>query len=226
MGKKSRLDALDNITLALFGASLAIPALIGYYGLDVRLMVIPSLCYGFWILIIGYAKPKVSFDGQPDRALVERIRGWAYVLGFPVCSVTNFIFIFVLPHTLDYFLFGIVTGSAALFLCVSIVQAIFRKDIANMDVEQHGLLLSMLSWVGASIIFVSVGLPYPTIMTTWTSYPLAMVVAYSVTAVIMFCFSFDRYKKSSKLCKQLADSMRESRLSKKKQKTESVEKNM
>ncbi|MDD3793102.1 MAG: hypothetical protein PHY74_08240, partial [Candidatus Bathyarchaeota archaeon] len=97
MSRKGRLDGLDNVLLGLFSVSFAIPALISAYGLDIRLMAIPSICYGFWILIIGYFQPKVSFSDFPERSQIERMRGWTYVVGLPLCLLLNFIFGFLLP---------------------------------------------------------------------------------------------------------------------------------
>jgi hypothetical protein len=216
MVRSGKLEGLDNVVLGLFGASFAIPALISVYGLDIRLMAIPSICYGFWILIIGYFKPKVSFSDFPERSQIERMRGWAYVLGLPICLVLNFLFVFVLPKDFNTLILGSLTVSFLLGIAVAAIpRSIFKKEIAKMDEAQFGLVKKMLSYTGGSIIYSSMALLFLTTTIIWIKYSPIFVVGFCIVSAVLLIVSYDRHRKSSKCADDLAASLKTSKRLKK-----------
>ena len=209
MVKNERLDALDNVLLALFGASFAIPFFIQFYGLDTRFVVIPSCCYAGWILFIGYIKPKVSFGDFPERSRIERMRGWSYVLGLPVCLVVNFIFNVLVPKSLITLVIGASALGFALQIVFTIIRTkLFRKETNCMNAAQYGLLVKMLTSVGGSMIYTSVAIVFVTVLTTWTSFPLLIVIGYLAVSAILLGVGYQRHRKSSKYADDLAASLK------------------
>jgi hypothetical protein len=217
MVKSGKVEGLDNVLLALFGASFAIPALISVYGLDIRLMAIPSICYGFWILIIGYFNPKVLFSDFPERSQVERMRGWAYVIGLPICLVLNFLFGFVLPKDFSTLFLGSFLVASLLGIAVAgITRSMFKKEIAKMDKAQYILAGEMLSLAGRSMIYSSMALLYLTMSIIWIDYSPLYVVGFSIFSLVLLVVSYDRHRKSSKCANDLADSLKGDKRLKKK----------
>lgn len=211
MVRNSKLEALDNILLGLFGSSFAIPALIQVYGLDIRLMAIPSIFYAGWILFIGYFKPKVSFSDFPERSRIERIRGWAYVLGLPVCLVVNTIFNFFLPKNLIMLAVGAsIVGFGLQILVIAIPRRLFRKEITRMNNDEYKLLIKMLTYAGGSMIYASVAIVFVTFSTTWTSFPLLILISYLAFSAALLGIGYQRHRKSSKYAEELAASLKES----------------
>lgn len=209
MTKKGKLDGLDATVGALFGASFALPALISVYGLDIRLLSIPSICYGSWIFIIGYFQPKVSFSDFPERSEIERIRGLAYITGLPICLVLNFLFVFLLPKDISTLLIGSALIAVLLGIAVfRIPRNIFKKDIARMDDSQTDLLRKMLTYAGGSIIYSSMALLYITTTITWVSSDFIVVVILSILSAGLLIVGYDRYRKSSRYANDLAESIK------------------
>lgn len=208
MVRSGKLEGLDNTLFVIVGASFGIPFLISVYGLDIRLIAIPSMLYGGWILFVGYFKPKVLSDGNPNLAQVERMRGWVYVLGLPVLLILNFVFIFVLSKDLINFLLSIITVPLILIAIVLAIQkSIFGIEIAKMDKAQVRLLKNMMTLAGGSVILTSVALLLLTEMVTSTS-SLSLFGGYFIGSVVLLFLGYYRYRQSSKCAKELATSLK------------------
>ena len=217
MTKKGKLEGLDNCVMGLFGFSFVVPTLISQLGLNVQLMVIPSIFYSFWILFTGYFQPKVSFSDFPERSEIERMRGWTYVLGLPICLVLNFLFVFVLPKDFSILLIGSFLVSYVLGTVVAVIpRNIFKKEIAKMNVSQIDLVRKILTYAGGSMIYSSMALLFLTTTIPWMSESPIYVIGLSIVSVVFLIVSYDRHRKSSKYADELATSLKNDKKEKKK----------
>jgi len=209
MGKNGKTEGLDATLFCIVGASFSLPFLIEAYGLDIRLMAIPSIFYGFWILIVAYFLPKVVYDDQPQLANVKRIRGWAYVLGLPVCIVLNLIFNTAFPKDFTTLSIAMVIVPMALSVVIIIVpRSIYRKETNRMDNKQYRTMAEMLKWTGSSMIMASMSLVILTMMATWVPSQTTTIIGYVVVSIALLAASYYYHRKSSITAVQLADSLK------------------
>ena len=161
---------------------------------------------------MGTFKPKVSFSDFPERSQMERLRGWAYVLGLPICLFLNFIIGFLLPKTLETLLSGSLIVALSLGIgAVLVPRNLFKKEIARMNAPQLISVNSMLNLAGRSMIYSSMALLYLTETIIWINSSLILVGMLFIVSIILMIVSYDRHRKSSIIAQDLAKSLRKSK---------------
>jgi hypothetical protein len=161
-----KLDAIDNLLLVILPASFVIPTVMLAYGLDSRVVWLPTICYVVWSAFTGFFKPRISFFDSSERSMIERIRGWSYILGLPVVLPINFLLLYVFPKTNISFIVGGVPCALILFaITVIFPRKLFKKELNSMEKNQVKLMYRMLIATGESTISASFAI---LILTEWS----------------------------------------------------------
>lgn len=218
MAIKTKFTNLDNLLLAIFGFSLVVPAIVEAYDFDTRLVWIPTLCYVFWILIMGYVTPNFLAEDSIERSTIERIRGWSYVILLPITLVYSSAVFLFLPETIDI-MYRIMIGVSILALVVALIMnflvnlvpnRLFRKETACMEITQKKLIHHMLShtgsasiWASMCILILNSGLAN---MDNNPLEPLGVMGSLLLTFP-MFIYVYYRNRQSYKIACKLAESL-------------------
>lgn len=212
-GNVKSMNALDNLLLAIFGFSFVVPTIVQSYGLDTRLVWTPTIFYAFWILYKAYLKPSYFLSDYPERAIIERIRGWSYVFSLALTLLGNYVMMEFAPRTIDVFLLGIMSIGFMLIVIVRLLpRKFFKKEIVYMDENQEREIYMILKEAGSAAIFLSVAvvsLNLEFIGSTEFSIESAILTLFIVFA--LFAYAIIRERKSSNLARELAISLINSR---------------
>lgn len=199
-------DAIDNILLAIFGASFVVPTIIQSYGFDIRLVWIPTIFYASWILFTGYYKPARTFSDSLERSTIERIRGWSYLLMLPVTFALNFIAIYVLPRTLFYFLVSMIVTSSILLAVVALFPPrLFRKEIVCMEKAHEQQIMLMLRETGSAAILFSTAILFLNFQLLSNSFN--EIILTLLASAFLLVYGYYRNRKSSKFAHEIAISL-------------------
>lgn len=215
-----RIEAIDNLLLAIFAASLVVPTIGQSFGLETRLIWTPTICYSIWIMFTGYFRPKIAYSDSQERSIVERIRGWSYVISLPTTLIFNSIILPLSPKTL-YVYFAIfavacLVGFLLTILDVTLIKIFFWKEMKCMTETQEGAVFKMVAetgsasiWVSICILFLSFTLIIP------ENPPLLTAIMILIFASLMLVYSYHKNRESSKIAKILSCSLIDSKWSKK-----------
>jgi hypothetical protein len=211
-----KLDAIDNLLLVILAASFVIPSIMLAYGLDSRLVWLPTICYVVWSAFTGYFKPRISFFDSSERSIIERIRGWSFVLGLPVVLSINFFLLYVFPKTIIFFTAGTILCALVLFAITAIFpRKLFKKELNSMEKNQVTLMYRMLIATGESTISVSFAILLLTELSMSLSFSLGNTLLTLGIGSWFLIMSFLCSSSSSHIAKNLEKSLRGSKWSKK-----------
>lgn len=207
MGMAKSLGALDNILFLVFGASFIVPTIAQSYGFDASLVWVPVIFYAFWILVTGYFIPAKNFSDSLERSTIERIRGWSYILMFPITLTLNFLVIYVLPRTLLYFFASITIVSLTLIVVVALFPSrLFRKEIVCMEKADEQQIIPMLKETGSATILFSIAI----ILLNFEIFPVSSIynsLFALVASVFLLAYGYYRNRLSSKFAHEIAVSL-------------------
>lgn len=208
-GRTKPANTLDNLLLAIFAFSLVVPTIVQSYGLDSRLIWIPTIAYAFWILYEAYFRPSYSFSDYPELAVVERIKGWFYVFSLALTLSGNYFLMEFAPRTTGVFLLGTFSISSVLTIIVTLLPGkLFRKEITYMNKKQEREIYKILKEAGSVAIFLSIlvlALNLEFLGSTELSVETAILTLF--IALGMFCYAIFRRRKSLSLARELAISL-------------------
>jgi hypothetical protein len=203
---------LDEILKILFGVSLVVPSIVQSYGLDTRLVWIPILFYAFWILIITYYKPNRVFSDYPERAIIEKIRGWQYVFSLAITLSMNWLLLTVIPKTIFTFFAGTITVAFLLVLVVKFLpQALFRREVTFMSKYQETKIYLILQESGAASIQFSLSVLILNLeFIASTEFAIVNIIITLLFAGALFFRALSNEKKSSRLASDFAIELKNS----------------
>jgi len=218
-GNAKRIDAIDNLLLAIFPASFVVPTIGQSFGLDIRLIWVPTICYSVWIVFTGYVKPRISYSDSQERSMVERIRGWSYVTSLPITLILNSIIIPLSPHAPYVLLvcFAVIVSVGVLLAAadVALIKTFFEKEIKCMDEAQKLTMIEMVKETGVGSIWASwcvITLNFNLIVPKDLTLPTGIATLF--VASLMFVYSYYRNRKSIKIAGEISHSLIGSKWSK------------
>jgi len=215
-----RIEAIDNLLLAILASSLVVPTIGQSFGLETRLIWTPTICYSVWIIFTGYIKPRIAYSDSQERSIVERIRGWSYVISLPPTLIVNSIIIPLSPKTLYVYFAAFAVAFLAGFLLtildITLIKMFFWKEMKCMNETQELSVLDMVTetrhasnWASICILILNFTLIIPENLT------LLIAIVILIVASSMLFYSYSRNRKSSKIAKNLSRSLIDSKWSKK-----------
>lgn len=201
------IDRLDKLLLFLVGASFTVPSIAGSFGLDPRLVWGPVISYAAWI-VFRAVLPTIILS-YPQRSIVERMRGWFYLFSLAVTFFINFLMLVILPRTFEVFFVGVATVGFILMLIVAFIpRTFFRKEIVYMSKEQERRIYKILKEAGSASIFFAIGILLLSMeFVGLEEFSLPSTVMSLTTVLALFVYAVYRERKSSKLARELADSL-------------------
>lgn len=206
------IATLDETLLILFGASLIVPSIAEAYGVDTKILWVPIIFYASWTFIVAYYKPNRFFSDYPERAIIERIRGWQYVFSLATTLLLNGLFFTILPKTLITIILG---GLFVAFLLMLVVRflprGLFRKEVTFMSKHQEVQMLFVLKESGIASIRFSVSILTLNLdLLSSTESSILNTFLTSIIVIGFFVYGYKKEKDSSKLASDFAINLKNS----------------
>lgn len=204
MDIKFKYANLDLVLGVIFALSLAVPFIAQNYGLDARLFWIPTVCYVLWALITGIIYPNLFVYDSIEKSIIEKLKGWCYVLTLPITLVANYLILTYAPRTGEYILITLVAvviyAIPLGYVVRSFPKIFFRQELASMNQTQLKLVNQMLVEFGASSLWISVSLlSINGVFTDLEGYGYLTFVLTFLIAFVFLIVAYTRYRKASKI---------------------------
>ena len=134
-----RIDRLDRLLLFIAGMSVsAVPAIVERCNLDVRLVLFPTVAYAIWI-VFKTIVPSVLLS-YPERAIMERVRGWMYLTSMALTFLAfsfGFALFSIRPASLGLTpMIGFLSGLVNYIIVRWVHTRLFRKELVHMNETQ------------------------------------------------------------------------------------------
>jgi len=212
MDIKTKFTNLDILLAIIFGVSLVVPSIAQTYGLDVRLVWMPTICYILWTLITGFIKPNFLAADSVEISTIEKIKGWSYVVSLPIILILNFLLLQYAPRTGAYYLFTMLAVfSVAMLLRVTILsfpKLFFRQEVIYMKKEEEKLINKMLIEAGSASIWGSFSLlTVNGLIANAVNYSYLQAIIVPVSGISLLIVAYYRNRKASKFVPLIAESL-------------------
>lgn len=181
MSIKEKMEPLDNLFLALFTISFAVPAIGQSFGMDPKLLWMPTFMFAIWTLYIGYYRGVWKFRDYPELAMVERMRGWSYLLNLAGTLIANGILFFSLirMEVVGAFIGFLLAGGLPVLFTFVVTRTLFEKETLLFTSSQRKKFIEVSSEVGSASISLSVSI------VTTNFYLLFPILAFPLSTLIM-----------------------------------------
>lgn len=198
------IERLDSLFKIIVGASFAVPGLAGAYGFDVRVVWVAVVFFTVWITLKAFL-PGILLLSQ-ERVILDKMKGWSYIIFLAVTFFSNFVMFVILPRTLDVLFIGVAVIGLVLRLALLLVpKRLFKKEIIFMNDRQVKTLYKIFEETGSASIFFSVSiLTLSTGFAELKEFSLANVALILVVTFGLFVYAVYRERRSNKLTHDLA----------------------
>lgn len=137
-----RVDRLDRFLLFVIPISISVVTAVAVsIGLDARLIWWPLIFYVGWVVFKAIV-PTIILS-LPERAIIERMRGWTYLVSLAITFLTFGIgfalFTFTVPRGVNVTpIVAILSGLLNYTITETVQKNLFRKEMIDMTEEQFG----------------------------------------------------------------------------------------
>jgi hypothetical protein len=207
MGFKERMDPLDKLFTLFFVFSPIVIGIFTSFGLDVRLLWIPMIVLFVWALYIYQYRAVYVFSDDYEFSLIERVRGLAYFLNFPVLSILHGIALFT--SFADLLARGVIFGTAGAICSIAINFSIPRAFFGRITLsfrESEKRKLSDILWETSSVASYF-SLSTIIINSAILSANTVVVILSILVAVPFGVFAYRCERKSRRITKDLSTSL-------------------
>jgi len=216
MSIKEKMGPLDELFLALFAFSIAVPAIGQSFGVDPRFLWMPVVTFALWTIYIGYYRGAWKFRDYPELGLVERMRGWSYFLNLIGTLTGNAILFFALSRQdVVYAFTGFFLASGFPVLVTLIIpRTVFERETALFNPSQRKIFIKVSNEVGSASITLSMSIVTTNfyVLSPNIVFPLNILIIFGVISQVLLLLRATIFEKQSRgLARNLAISLKESR---------------
>lgn len=201
------IERLDSLFKIIVGSSFAVPAVAGAYGLDARVVWVAVIFYAIWVTLKAFL-PGIFLSYQ-ERVIIDKMRGWSYVIFLAILFLSNYFMLVILPKTADVFVGGVFIVSITLrYVLMLLPRKLFRREVIYMNESQLKEIYKIFEETGSASIFFSISiLTLGISSTSLVEFTALNVVILFVVPFCLFVYGIYRERLSSRLTRNLAISL-------------------